>query len=238
MIGSPSTQRTQLRSEIVSRWRNGSPANTSDVLREHPEWASDKATVLKLAHEEFCLRRQQGETVDAGYFAQQFPGYSVSLRRLLEVEELLNSANAEAEPDWPEEGTACAGFELLEELGRGAFSRVYLAREPHVGDRLVAVKITASAVAEAALLGKLNHPNIVSILSVIPADEAGPAVIAMPFYGVSTLSQVLDEVARDGMPSSGRVIAEICRPTSYQDLLPAELAPLRWERTSNVNAVI
>ena len=69
-------------------------------------------------------------------------------------------------------------YPIVREIGSGATSRVYLARDPFA-DREVAIKVFLfdekisphtermmhkAFLAEAALAGKLNHPHIVEIL--------------------------------------------------------------------------
>src|SRR5262249_14486897 len=69
-----------------------------------------------------------------------------------------------------------AGYEVLEELGRGGMSVVYKARQAHP-DRLVALKMVlagshstaagrARFLAEADAIARLRHPNIVAIYEV------------------------------------------------------------------------
>ena len=58
------------------------------------------------------------------------------------------------------------GFQLLRELGRGAFARVYLARQPALGNRVVVVKVAQYGSGEAETLGRLAHRNIVPVYSV------------------------------------------------------------------------
>ena len=48
---------------------------------------------------------------------------------------------AAASPAWPAAGDRLAGFVLTAELGRGAFGRVYLARQGDLADRPVALKV-------------------------------------------------------------------------------------------------
>ena len=49
---------------------------------------------------------------------------------------------------FPEVGTSFLGFRLESELGRGAFGRVYLARQGDFANRLVALKISAEILSE------------------------------------------------------------------------------------------
>src|SRR3954464_1604736 len=50
---------------------------------------------------------------------------------------------ARAVTQLPEAGTNFRGFRLLEELGRGAFGRVFLARQGDLADRPVVLKVAA-----------------------------------------------------------------------------------------------
>src|SRR5262249_22949427 len=59
----------------------------------------------------------------------------------------------------PEVGTDFLGFQLLEELGRGTFGRVYLARQRDLAHRFVALKITTDTVGEPQTLAQLQHTN-------------------------------------------------------------------------------
>jgi serine/threonine protein kinase/Tfp pilus assembly protein PilF len=126
-------------------------------------------------------------------------------RRAARAREL---SDAEAVSHWqeaaaslPEVGTEFAGFHLVEELGRGAFGRVYLARQGDLAGRLVALKVASGLGAESNTLAQLQHPNIVPIYSYHPA---GPfQAVCMPYLGGTTLAQVVRQIGRN-VPSSGR----------------------------------
>src|SRR5690606_8404155 len=90
---------------------------------------------------------------------------------------------------WPSTGEVFLGFELLEEIGKGAFSRVFLAREVGLGGRQVVVKFSQKGADEATMLGLLDHPNIVPVHS-ITTDEAIPlSALCMPYLGRTTASE-------------------------------------------------
>lgn len=95
---------------------------------------------------------------------------------------------AEAGPHYPAVGDAFDGMPLERVLGAGAFSRVYVARQPRFGMRAVALKITATTTVEPDRLGRLQHTNIVPVYSV-HADR-GLLGIAMPLLGDQTLVDV------------------------------------------------
>src|SRR6516225_9217707 len=68
-------------------------------------------------------------------------------------------------PPLPEAGDSFLGFRLLRELGRGAFARVFLARQGDLADRPVVLKIASDILAETRTLAQLQHTNIVPIYS-------------------------------------------------------------------------
>ncbi|MCA9033899.1 MAG: protein kinase [Planctomycetaceae bacterium] len=154
-----------------------------------------------IAFEEFRVRRQHGEPVTRHAYADEFQidttqwpsiasnpdidlladaGSSGHRGRLVpsvtEMDEThLLQCIAEAFPE----------FEPLEELGRGAFGRVFLARQRNLADRLVVIKITSDTTTEPERLARLQHTNIVPVYSV--HRTADWQAICMPFFGRRTL---------------------------------------------------
>ena len=109
----------------------------------------------------------------------------------------LNAPEAEPEPTgtMPRPGERFLGFRLVEELGRGAFARVFLAEQESLAGRKVALKVTLRPTREAERLARLQHTNVVPVYSV---HESPPVqVICMPFLGRRTLADLL----RAGRPS-------------------------------------
>jgi serine/threonine protein kinase/Tfp pilus assembly protein PilF len=94
---------------------------------------------------------------------------------------------------WPEPGEQYLDFQLKLELGKGAFARVFLATEPKLGNRLVAVKIGQRGGAEAEILGPIKHRNIVPVHSVREDKSTGLTAVCMPYAGSATLHDVLDK---------------------------------------------
>lgn len=94
------------------------------------------------------------------------------------------------------------GFTDLVQLGRGGFGSVYLAKQPDLGHRLVAIKYTALPSRESQVLAALHHPNIVPVLSVHEHD--GARVFCMPYHGRHTLADVLFHIDRTkSLPATG-----------------------------------
>ncbi|MBE0547337.1 MAG: serine/threonine protein kinase, partial [Rubrivivax sp.] len=99
---------------------------------------------------------------------------------------LSRLATAAPEPPGPGLPTLIGKYRVKRKLGEGATSEVFLARDPF-HDRDVAIKRVRSGMlpdsrerhfqqrffaAEAALVGRLNHPNVVQILDAVADDEA------------------------------------------------------------------
>ena len=110
--------------------------------------------------------------------------------------------------DLPATGDVLAGFRILRELGRGAFARVYLAEEIHLGGRLVAIKVSRAEGDEPRILARLQHTNIVPVHSVCDDRITGLRVLCMPFFGGASLAQVLDAARGLTRGNSGHSLVE------------------------------
>jgi serine/threonine protein kinase/tetratricopeptide (TPR) repeat protein len=115
------------------------------------------------------------------------------------------------EPAFPAPGTDFLGFHLERELGRGAFGRVYLARQGDLAGRPVALKVARDAGGESQTLAQLQHTNIVPVYSV---HRSGPLqAVCMPYCGRVTLADVLLGLRHlPGLPSSGRELRSTVAP--------------------------
>src|SRR5690606_24491460 len=106
-----------------------------------------------------------------------FPEIQHSLLRLIELHRYLESQipllGDMAPVEWPKVGESLLGFYLQEELGKGAFSRVFVACEPSLANRRVVVKVSQRGSDEAHTLGGLQHPHIIPVYSVAKDPERG-----------------------------------------------------------------
>jgi serine/threonine protein kinase/Flp pilus assembly protein TadD len=212
------------------------------LIASHPELCQFRSIVLDLAYEEFCLRRRAGEELSAEEFSGRFPSYERSLYFLIEVNELLDQESGLSERvnaiAWPEPGSRFLGFEVIGEIGRGAFGRVYLAAQPALGSRLVAVKVTCWGGDEAEILGRLDHPNIVPLYSVQQDERLGVTAFCMPYLGRATLGDVLDQAFVHGRPPlAASAILEIVRAANGDMEQPSSPARV-LRRGSYVDGVI
>ena len=82
---------------------------------------------------------------------------------------------------YPRPGERPFHYEIVEEIGRGAFARVYLARQESLANRQVVLKVTAMPGDEPQKLARLRHPNVVPVYSV--HENGAFHVICMPYLG-------------------------------------------------------
>ncbi len=188
-------------SALSSTLQNGgtSQGSVSEFFVRRIQSGRQKSVVLGLACEEYFRRIESGEPVDRAEFLREFPDYQQSVARFLAVHDYLNQHGllpdraAEIEC-WPEPGETVAGYRLLEGLGLGAFSRVFLASEPAAADRRIAVKVSTEGAAEAKILGKLSHPNIVPVYTVRQDEQCRWTLICMPYKGQAALDDVIGQL--------------------------------------------
>jgi serine/threonine protein kinase/Flp pilus assembly protein TadD len=204
-------------SVAAALWPAGAASDARALLDRNPELRRDKDAALDLAYEEYCRLVEAGEAPDPEAFCAGFPTFQASLLKVIQAAEYL-AANPglleERGPiSWPVAGETFLGFRLLRELGRGAFARVFLAAEPDLGDRLVAVKLSPHGGTEAQTLGPLDHPNVVKVYAVRRDERSGLTAVCMPYLGAATLDNVLSTFAA-GRPDSARTILDAARGTS------------------------
>jgi len=179
--------------------------------------AFEKDQVLADALSEYCRLKEDGQAPRVDEFCRRYPTYHKSIQRMIDVEETLDKLDDFDDVPWPEVGSHFMGFDVLHELGVGAFARVYLATEPALGGRLVAVKVAMYGGDEAETLGKLDHPNVVPVHSVRDDSESGMTAVCMPYLGSATLSDVIEQVFQDGVPRKGETILQA---VAKREILP------------------
>jgi eukaryotic-like serine/threonine-protein kinase len=171
-----------------------------------------KSDLVDRAYREYCRRKNNGAPIDADDFCERHPTLDRQLAPLLEahgfIEKHLELGKKKPLIPWPNPGEMLVGFQLLHELGRGGFARVFLAAEPALGNRLVVVKVSDNGSAEAHTLGRLGHANIVPVYSVKEDPGSGLTAVCMPYLGKATLCTLLERVRAPGVPLRARLILE------------------------------
>lgn len=110
----------------------------------------------------------------------------------------LDAALAEIPPT----GSEFAGFQLVHELGSGAFGRVFMAKQHSLAGRLVALKIAADLNGESQRLAQLQHTNIMPIFSEHRAGNLH--AVCMPYFGCTTLGDIIKGLRGNSLPTSGK----------------------------------
>jgi serine/threonine protein kinase len=186
----------------------------------------------------YGLYRQAG-TGQAGDLELQFklldvPSEQAELLRTLDraaphVAERL----AEAVCGLPSIGSDFLGFRLCGELGRGAFGRVYLARQGDLADRFVALKVSADVAGESHALAQLQHTNIVPIYSVHRRESL--QAVCMPYLGATTLADTLSDLrSHEGLPKSGEGLLSTIQSKKPVDQQRARVPQSRREARERI----
>ncbi len=143
------------------------------------------------------------------------------LGELYDCDPLAAHRLAQAVSQFPSPGRTFLGFQLLAELGRGTFGRVYLARQGDLANRYVALKVAADLYTESQTLAQLQHSHIVPIYSIHQAGSL--QAVCMPFLGTTTLADVFQDLRRrDSLPASGRSLVQTLDARKSATRLPEE----------------
>lgn len=211
-LGDPGGLAEMLCGDQRLRWMQGQRYTVEAYCEHYPELRTDATAQKALVAGEIALRREAGETLDAGEFRRRFPHLGEWLaERFADLQPTTSHDNTSHDDDdrpWP----ALPGFEILGQIGRGGMGIVYKARQTKL-NRLVALKMllggssaSSKAVkrfrAEAEAVAQLQHPHIVQIFDIIEQD--GQLFLSLEYVGGGNLAK---RVA--GLPQPPRLAAEI-----------------------------
>jgi serine/threonine protein kinase len=215
------------RVDLELRWKFSQPLPLEQYFSMFPELRNEPDAVSQLAFEEYRARRSAGQPASATEYAAC---YGIATSSWLEANE--SRADLESDPAitnerrHPDSVTGCdseldgdqlsqllPGFRVLGELGRGAFSRVYLARQLDLANRLVVLKISTESFAEADKMAQLQHANIVPIYSVHRAGQL--FAVCMPFFGATTLADLVGKLGdSQQLPMTGVIVADTVKAST------------------------
>ena len=195
--------RELVRVDLEFAWAGGRGRRIEDYRDRFPQLFEDSTAIRDLIREEFRLRKAAGEMPNSREYRDRFGVEPESGDGESRPTDRLHPST----PAWPAErmpevgDTIPPGYRLIGELGRGDFGRVYLAREMDLGERLVAIKLSALFAGESVTLARLQHTNIVPIYA---AHRVGKyTAIVMPFVGRTTLGDLLASFRAGHVPQSG-----------------------------------
>jgi serine/threonine protein kinase/tetratricopeptide (TPR) repeat protein len=247
-----------LREDQCDRWRRGERVPVEAYLNAWPSLDQRGEDVLVLICGEWLLRLESGEQPALSVFQQRFPRYAEELAVQLELLQMLHSTQpalgGEGESTELRRGAHPAprptipGYEVLGLLGRGGMGVVYKARHIPL-KRVVALKmlpagsqadadLQARFRAEAEVVARLQHPNIVQVHDV--GEHEGQVYLTMEYVEGSTLAGKLA-----GTPLPPRAAAELAetlaravhyahqRGVIHRDLKPSNILLRRKSEIRN-----
>src|SRR5262245_8568266 len=147
-------------------WRLGTTPDAARAILEHPELLGQRSLVVDLAYEEYCLREEAGDTPETEEFCRGLPAFASQVREVIRGHRAFaDHPEIFSRPaiEWPHPGDCFEGLTVVLELGKGAFARAYLARDPDTGDRPVVLKLSPTPSGEARTLGPIGHPHVVAV---------------------------------------------------------------------------
>ncbi|WP_459955212.1 protein kinase domain-containing protein [Nocardia sp. IFM 10818] len=235
-----------VRVDMRQRWRRaGMEKRIAEYRTEFPEVATSPDFV-DLVCEEYLVRSRY-RVIDVDAFAVEYPEVAGELRaRFAEAD----SARRTPPPSLPEgigTGRRLDDFDLLTELGGGAHSRMFLARQRSM-QRLVAVRVEAGADSDAPTVAQLDHQYIVRVFdqrSIVDGGTGKPLrLLYMQYLPGGTAAEVLAQRRAQPGPASiavlgGRLLLRAVdaameargeiRPADSR--VRAEIAELSWPET-------
>jgi serine/threonine protein kinase len=241
-----SRDNTSLRRTIETEWQEKGEVDLVWALHRHPRIARDRSLLLNLAVQEFRERRKRHDISDLIDYCTRFREFGdsieLTIRRQLEaqrfVDDNLELSRLIPNPQWPNVGEAFGKFFVLEEMGCGSSGRVYRCLERDVGNREVVVKATPLLGVEASILGRLDHPNIVPILSTGTVKEHELHYLCMPFRGRSTLCDLLDIAFEKGSPARADCRSVAATRWSWHEGTPQRLGKKWFNTKTYIDSVL
>jgi len=226
----PGARLAILRADMGLRWEKGEKVGAQWYFDRYSDLGED--TIVALVYEEFCLQEEDDQHPDPSVYLARFPQVAASLSRVFQIHDLVGSGAASTVfplstadghgpggSAFPEAGQTIAGFFLVEELGRGAFARVFLARERQLADRPVALKVTRRGSHEPQTLARLQHTHIVPVHSHRIDAATGLHLLCMPYFGRITLGRLLADPEVQAAQTGAVLLAALDRLEPAEELL-------------------
>ena len=214
--------------DLEFRWQSGrSPRNVEDYAQRFPQLGSGQSIAVELIHEELQVRMQAGDQVSEKEIHDRFPHQATVLCELVGGMAVAGTPTCTyfaetvrrtqvgtdlqlVEPTLPTftPGSRVDDFELLTQLGKGAFAQVFLARQVSM-ERLVALKISAHKGSEPQTLAQLDHANIVRVFDQRVANDPEARLLYMEVVPGGTLQEVVQRVrVAESQQRTGKLLLE------------------------------
>jgi serine/threonine protein kinase len=213
-----------IKADLRWRYARGDRPSVADYLERFPSLREARERMVSLVYEEYCLREERGEGIDTEEFCGRYASLEDSIASQLRYHRMFSQMVASpATPKFPRAGDEFSRFRLLKEMGRGGSARVFQAEEMDLGRRLVVLKISTDKGEEPSIQGRLDHPHIARVLSVVRPEEGGLRGLTMPYRPGKTLDEVIRRVRPATRPAGAKVLRE-----ALAELGPSTLPSTGW----------
>ncbi|WP_417391895.1 serine/threonine-protein kinase [Gimesia sp.] len=197
--------------DLEFRWQQFNfPRRILEYLDDFPILEEPEIPV-DLLYEEFHLRRQNGFDVDPAEYIGLCPTANPQLRQLFDLDHAYSTTKMfQHSPTQTYQqyhpGDTVDDFELLTLLGKGAFARVFQARQKSM-QRIVALKISEDSSDEPQTLAQLDHDNIIRVFDQRLLTDQKIRLLYMQYLPGGTLQAVV-AIVRKTAPDerSGRIL--------------------------------
>ncbi|MDR3619906.1 MAG: serine/threonine-protein kinase [Paludisphaera borealis] len=196
-----------IKSDLRRRFERGETPAVASYLDAFPQLHQADSRMLSLIYEEYCLREEHGDVVDVDSFCNRYPDWKDSLASQLQYHHLLSKAAGlpAPKPRFPEAGEHFEEFALGAQIGKGGYSRVFVANDLSLGGKRVVLKVSVDRGQEAETQGALDHPHIVPVNAVVFQPDNGLRGLSMPLRPGLPLDDVIRRIREGGrQPRSAR----------------------------------
>jgi serine/threonine protein kinase len=200
--------------DLEYRWLNRNcPKRIFEYLAEFPELCEGRVP-CDLIYEEFHIRKQSGQDVNPDEYREAFPNQAAEIASILGIEQPYESSSLYRDSQQRRiDGISIKDpiddFDLLVELGSGAFAKVFLARQRSM-QRLVALKVSTERSAEPQTLAQLDHDHIVRVYDQRILPERKLRLMYMQYIAGGTVQSVIDRVQQTPPEKrTGKLLLEV-----------------------------
>ncbi|HXY33320.1 MAG TPA: serine/threonine-protein kinase [Planctomycetaceae bacterium] len=199
--------------DLEYRWLSRNcPKRLSEYLAEFPELRTGRVP-CDLVYEEFHIRKQSGQQVAAEDYLREFPGQTAELESILGLKPYettsFHKSHKQRRLGGVQSGDTIEDFDLLVELGVGAFAKVFLARQRSM-QRLVALKVATDTSTEPQTLAQLDHDHIVRVFDQRAVPDRNLRLLYMEYVAGGTLQGVVQRVRQTAPEErSGKLLLQV-----------------------------
>jgi eukaryotic-like serine/threonine-protein kinase len=222
-----------IRSDLDRKYSAGCGVELGDYFTHYPNLQTNPDLVRAICYEDFRARTTRALPTPAERW-QGIPELGnerwwTQLTRetsKISIQTSRSSTQTQTAIE-PVLGKSFGEFRLVGLLGSGAFSKVFLASQPGLASRFVALKVVRRVFNEPTHLARLQHTGIVPLYSTHRIGEY--TALCMPYCGAATLADWMAQeepsVSRDGQSMVTTIRNAEKRVTQYRSSLKSTSLP-------------